>query len=130
MSAYDITEFLRTAYRPFAYCVPSKSPINTAYQKGGVSPSTLQGKLNSRLFNVSMKMSGAHMVHHEHSDSKSRAIRNGQPFDCKVKRLVLVNPGMFVSGLTTVLYVNVKLENANKRQSSTFVIHEHTCTFV
>ena len=36
MSAYDITEFLRTAYRPFAYCVPSKSPLNTAYQKGGV----------------------------------------------------------------------------------------------
>jgi len=35
MSAYDITEFLRTAYRPFAYCVPSKSPLNTAYQKGG-----------------------------------------------------------------------------------------------
>ena len=37
MSAYDITEFLRTAYRPFAYCVPSKSPLNTAYQKGGVT---------------------------------------------------------------------------------------------
>jgi len=35
MSAYDITEFLRTAYRPFAYCVPSKSPLNTAYQRGG-----------------------------------------------------------------------------------------------
>ena len=34
MSAYDITEFLRTAYRPFAYCVPSKYPLNTAYQKG------------------------------------------------------------------------------------------------
>jgi len=30
-----ITEFLRTAYRPFAYCVPSQSPLNTAYQKGG-----------------------------------------------------------------------------------------------
>ena len=40
MSAYDITEFLRTAYRPFAYCIPSKTPLNTAYQKeGGVSPS-------------------------------------------------------------------------------------------
>ena len=26
MSAYDITEFLRTAYRPFAYCVPSTPP--------------------------------------------------------------------------------------------------------
>jgi len=24
MSACDITEFRRTAYRPFAYCVPSK----------------------------------------------------------------------------------------------------------
>jgi len=35
MSAYDITGFLRTAYRPFAYCVPSKHPLNTAYQKGG-----------------------------------------------------------------------------------------------
>ena len=35
MSAYDITEFLRTAYRPFAYCVPCKSLLNTAYQKGG-----------------------------------------------------------------------------------------------
>ena len=34
MSAYDITEFLRTAYRPFAYCVPFKPPLNTAYQKG------------------------------------------------------------------------------------------------
>ena len=37
MSTYDITEFLRTAYRPFAYCVPSKFPLNTAYQRG-VSP--------------------------------------------------------------------------------------------
>jgi len=37
MSAYDITGFLRTAYRPFAYCVPSKLPMNTAYQKGGVT---------------------------------------------------------------------------------------------
>ena len=40
MSAYDITEFLRTAYRPFAYCVPSKHPLNTAYQKGGYHPHT------------------------------------------------------------------------------------------
>jgi len=38
MSAYDITEFLRTAYRPFAYCVPSISPLNTAYQRGGCHP--------------------------------------------------------------------------------------------
>ena len=37
MSAYDITGFLRTAYRPFAYCVPSKHHLNTAYQKGGVT---------------------------------------------------------------------------------------------
>jgi len=37
MSAYDITGFLRTAYRPFAYCVPSKRLLNTAYQKGGVT---------------------------------------------------------------------------------------------
>jgi len=30
---------LRTAYRPFAYCVPSNppSPLNTTYQKGGVT---------------------------------------------------------------------------------------------
>ena len=41
MSAYDITEFLRTAYRPFAYCVPFKSPLNTAYQKGSVTLSVL-----------------------------------------------------------------------------------------
>jgi len=38
MSAYDITGFLPTAYRPFAYCVPSKHPLNTAYQKGGCHP--------------------------------------------------------------------------------------------
>jgi len=38
MSAYDITGILRTVYRPFAYCVPLKHPLNTAYQKGGVSP--------------------------------------------------------------------------------------------
>ena len=37
MSVYDITGFLRTAYRPFAYCEPSKHPLNTAYQKGGVT---------------------------------------------------------------------------------------------
>jgi len=37
MSAYNITEFLRIAYQPFAYCVPSKSPLNTAYQ-GGCHP--------------------------------------------------------------------------------------------
>ena len=35
MSAYDITGFLRTAYLPFAYFVPSKTPMNTAYQGGG-----------------------------------------------------------------------------------------------
>jgi len=35
MSAYDITRFLRHAYRPFAYCVPPKHSLNTAYQKGG-----------------------------------------------------------------------------------------------
>jgi len=35
MSAHDITRFLPTAYRPFAYCVPSKPHLNTAYQKGG-----------------------------------------------------------------------------------------------
>ena len=38
MSAYDITEFLRTAHQPFAYCVPSKFPLNTAYQKGVCHP--------------------------------------------------------------------------------------------
>jgi len=37
MSAYDITEFLHTAYRPFAYCVLSKSPLNSTYQKRGVT---------------------------------------------------------------------------------------------
>ena len=26
---------LISAYQPFAYCVPSKPPLNTAYQKGG-----------------------------------------------------------------------------------------------
>jgi len=35
MSAYDLTEFMRTAYEPLGYCVPSKPPLNTAYQKGG-----------------------------------------------------------------------------------------------
>jgi len=35
MSAYDITGFLRTAYRPFAYCVPSKHPLRTKI--GGVT---------------------------------------------------------------------------------------------
>ena len=38
MSVYDITGFLRTAYRPLAYCVPSKHPLNTAYKKGGCHP--------------------------------------------------------------------------------------------
>jgi len=43
MSAYDITEFLRTAYQPFAYCVLSKPPpLNTAYQKGGCHPLACQ----------------------------------------------------------------------------------------
>jgi len=38
MSAYDVTGFfLRTAYRLFAYCVSSKHPLNTAYQKGVVT---------------------------------------------------------------------------------------------
>ena len=34
MSAYDITGYLGIAYRPFAYCVPSKHPLISAYQKG------------------------------------------------------------------------------------------------
>ena len=38
MSAYDITEFMRTSYRPFAYCVPL-TPIPPEYcvTKGGVT---------------------------------------------------------------------------------------------
>ena len=43
MSAYDITGFLRTAYRPFAYCVPSKHPLNTAYQRDGGVTLLLKG---------------------------------------------------------------------------------------
>ena len=36
MSAHDITGRLRTAYRPFAYCVPSKPHTQkTANQNGG-----------------------------------------------------------------------------------------------
>jgi len=54
MSAYDITEFLRTAYQPFAYCVPSKTPLNTAYQKGGVTLIiqilTLFGNISNHVF--------------------------------------------------------------------------------
>ena len=42
MSAYDLTYFLRTAYRPFVYCVPPKHPLNTAYQKGGCHPHLLE----------------------------------------------------------------------------------------
>jgi len=37
MSAYDITEFLRTAYQPFAYCVPSKKPEYCVPKGGGVT---------------------------------------------------------------------------------------------
>ena len=37
VSAYDITEVLRTAYRAFAYCVKSKK-LKTAYQRGGGYP--------------------------------------------------------------------------------------------
>ena len=29
---------MRTAYRPFAYCIPSKHPLNTAFQKGACHP--------------------------------------------------------------------------------------------
>jgi len=39
ISAYDITEFLRTAYRPFAYCVPYNPPDYCVPKGGGVSPS-------------------------------------------------------------------------------------------
>jgi len=36
MSSYDITGFLRTAFRPSAYCVPSyPHPLKTAHLKGG-----------------------------------------------------------------------------------------------
>ena len=37
MSAYDITEFLRTAYQPFAYCVPSKKTEYCVSKGGGVT---------------------------------------------------------------------------------------------
>jgi len=37
ISAYDITEFLRTAYQPFAYCVASKKP-EYCVPKGGCHP--------------------------------------------------------------------------------------------
>jgi len=35
MSVYFITGFLRTAYRPFANCVPSKPPPEYCVPKGG-----------------------------------------------------------------------------------------------
>jgi len=38
MSAYDITEFLRTAYQPFAYCVPSKKTWILRTKRGGCHP--------------------------------------------------------------------------------------------
>jgi len=37
MSAYDIREFLRTAYQPFAYCVPSKKTLILRTKRGGVT---------------------------------------------------------------------------------------------
>ena len=41
MSAYDILGFLRTAYRPFAHCVPSKRPHPEYCVPKGVSPSVI-----------------------------------------------------------------------------------------
>ena len=35
MSAYDITRFLRTAYRPVVYCVPSKTSLIPVQKCGG-----------------------------------------------------------------------------------------------
>jgi len=46
MSAYDITGLLRTADRLFAYCVPSKHPLNTAYENGGVTLITMKNNEN------------------------------------------------------------------------------------
>jgi len=47
VSAYDITGILRTANRPFAYCVPSNPPSEYCIPKGGGV--TLQYPLNSQL---------------------------------------------------------------------------------
>ena len=57
MSVYDITEFLFTAYRHFAYCVPSNTSLNTAYQKGGFHPSIilLQHIVHSGLYNGALR---------------------------------------------------------------------------
>jgi len=40
ISAYDITEFVRTAYRPVAYCEPSTSPWILLTKRG--SPSNME----------------------------------------------------------------------------------------
>ena len=43
MPAYDITEFLRTVYQPFVYCVPSKKP-EYCIPKGGCHPQLCLGQ--------------------------------------------------------------------------------------
>ena len=54
MSAYNITGFLRTAYRPFAYCVPPKHPLilGTKPGGGGGSPSFMGYQFKERKVNV------------------------------------------------------------------------------
>jgi len=49
MSRYDITGFSRTAYRPFAYCVPSIPLPKYCYQKGCVSPSVIVSQIISEV---------------------------------------------------------------------------------
>jgi len=48
MSAYDITKFMRTAYGPFANCVPSKPPSEYCVQKEGGVTLILESYSNSQ----------------------------------------------------------------------------------
>ena len=55
MIAYDITDFLRSAYLPFAYCVPSKAP-EYCVPNGGVTLTngvSIVGKQSPKFSSVS-----------------------------------------------------------------------------
>jgi len=53
MSAYDIIGFLRTAYRPFAHCIPSKRPPPPEYcVPKGTSPSLIVSQIISEIMMI------------------------------------------------------------------------------
>jgi len=111
-AAYDLKELLRTAYWPFAYCVRPKTPLNTAYQKGGVtlnytniSPNGLHGFKETHLHVCSLMINLSISIPWllRHSTALSTEFSRLLPW-LHLRRTITITPLCYYGNLETHLF--------------------------